>query len=246
MVRFVKSTLKYFLFFILGIIVTALVAVTGISYYAVDQLSKATQEEPALAGKKKKKVVDENSDVPSVKAAAVNPNIKEVVKITLTYDQEFQVFDQLAQEVRQKSVPNICTTLCNPIHLDEERLKTERSTYLADYYKQEGGRALQDPLFLLKLEEIGYLSRLFPPSLRDILKQIDHLKLTPNDETQKWILATKTQAAVFRELSTFYSLQDKLVKDADRIKQLRGLLRKCQAGDNPKKIIAECQAQVYE
>lgn len=242
MIKIVKSTIKYLLFFALGAIVAAVVGVTGISYYAVDQLAKATAPtpEPKKNKKKEKKVAPEDEQT-LAKNKDVNPNFKEVVKISLNYEQELALIDRLAKDVQKHKVPKICTTLCNPIALDSERLKEERSEYLFSYYQQEGRRALEDPLFLLKLEEMQFLSRMFPPSLRELLKQIEQLQQQPDIEKQKWLLATKGQVTVYRELANFYSVKDSFSKDEKRIQLLRDLIKRCQHGESPKKIIKECQ-----
>lgn len=241
MVKVVKSTFKYLFFFILGVIVTALVVATGLSYYAVDQLSKATLPDPAPTKNKKKEKKSQPEDEQVLrKNLEVNPNVKEVVKISLTYEQELALVDRLVKDVQRHKVPDICTTLCNPVHLDLERLKEERSEYLSNYYQQQGRRALEDPMFLLKLEEMGFLSRMFPPSLRDLLRQINQLNLQPDNEKQKWLLAAQGQVTVYREIANLYSVKDSFSKDEKRIQKLRSLIKRCQQGDSPKKILSEC------
>lgn len=245
MIKLVKSTFKYLLFFALGVIVAALIGVTGLSYYAVDQLSKATANNPEpIDNKRRGKKVAPESEQTFPKNLDVNPNVKEVVKISLTYEQELALIDRLAKDVQRHKAPDICTTLCNPIHLDSERLKEERSEYLFSYYQQEGRRALEDPLFLLKLEEMGFLSRMFPSSLRDLLRQIEQLKLQPNSEKQKWLLAAKGQMTVYREIANFFSVKDSFSKDEKRIQHLRNLIRRCQQGGQPHKIVNECQEEM--
>lgn len=243
--KFVKSVLKYLGFFLLGVFVCAVVGLTGISYYAIDQLTKATAPE----GKPAKKMpvakasmmpsLDENTKDPE----APNPNLKELTRIGYSYDAEFAIFDKLTEEVSQKSLPEICSTLCNPSYMDRERLSTERSAYLASYYKQEGTRALQDPVFRMKLEEIGFLSRLFPPSLRFVLKQID-LANKQKKEVDKFGLAVHLEFAVLKEISRMTAHLDSMKQDTEKLKLLREFARSCERGTPRKKIIADCQSQI--
>ncbi|WP_374077831.1 hypothetical protein [Bdellovibrio bacteriovorus] len=243
--KFVKSVLKYLGFFLLGVFVCAVVGLTGVSYYAIDQLVKATAPE----GKSTKKMpVAKASVMPSLEDSvkdpeAPNPNLKELTRIGYNYDAEFAIFDKLAEDVSKRSLPEICTTLCNPSYLDRERLSTERSAYLASYYKQEGTRALQDPVFRMKLEEIGFLSRLFPPSLRFVLKQID-LANRQNKEVDKFGLAVHLEFAVLKEISSITARMDSMKQDTEKLKLLREFMRSCEQGTPRKKVISECHSQI--
>lgn len=243
--KFVQSVLKYLGFFFMGVIVCAIVGLTGISYYAIDQLTKATAPE---AKPTKKMPIAKASMMPQLEERskdpeAPNPNLKELANIGFSYDAEFAIFDKLADEISKKSLPEICATLCNPSYLDRERLSTERSAYLAAYYKQEGTRALQDPDFRMKLEEIAFLSRLFPPSFRFILKQID-LAHQKGKEVDKFALAVHLEISVIKEISSLTTRLESMKQEAEKLKVLRELVRSCERGLPRKKLIADCESQV--
>ncbi|MEK2644331.1 hypothetical protein [Bdellovibrio sp. BCCA] len=243
--KFAKSVLKYFGFFLLGVVVCAIVGLTGISYYAIDQLVKAQAPEAKPA---KKMPVAKASMLPSLEETAkdpetVNPNLKEVTRIGYNYTAEFAIFDRLAEDISKRSLPEICSTLCNPSNLDRERMRTERSAYLASYYKQEGTRALQDPVFRIKLEEIDFLSRLFPPSLRFVLKQIE-LAQKQGKEVDKFGLAVHLEFAVLKEISSMSARFDSMKQDTEKLKVLRELVHSCERGTPRKKIFADCHSQI--
>ncbi|HEY1078848.1 MAG TPA: hypothetical protein VGE46_02085, partial [Bdellovibrio sp.] len=75
---------------------------------------------------------------------------------------------------------------------------------------------------------------------RDLLRQIDQLKLQPDNEKQKWLLAAQGQVTVYREIANLYSVKDSFSKDEKRIQKLRSLIKRCQQGESPKKILSEC------
>ncbi|WII73556.1 hypothetical protein QJS83_06680 [Bdellovibrio sp. 22V] len=238
--RFLKGLLKCIGFFILGVVTCALVGLTAVSYYAVDQLTKASASEEKTA---KRPPVAKASVLPSLPTGPeshteVNPNLKELVRIGKSYDEELNLFDELAEKIAQKSVPDLCHTLCNPSYLDRERLANERTAYLVSYYKQEGTRALQDPLFRMKLEEVGFISRLYPPSLRKIMVQIEEAK------SAKFKLALQLETAVVKEIYHFTFRFDQMKQDAEKLKTLRELIRSCQRGIPRKNVISECHSQI--
>lgn len=221
--KLIKSTFKYLGFFLLGAFFCTVVGLTGISYYTVEQLSKAVA--PDLE-------------------PSVNPNLKDLTRIGVTYVNELGQFDLLATEISKKPQPDLCKTLCNPTRMDRERLDNEKTFYLAHYYKQEGARALEDPLFRLKLEEIGFLSELFPASLRNVLAQIDHSTKKSQPEPNKLVLALKLEMAVLKEISAFSLRWDSLKQDTQKLKWVRELVRSCERGAPRNKVISECRSQL--
>lgn len=237
---FLKTVLKCLGFYLLGVLTCAVVGLTGISYFAVDQLIKASAPDTRTA---QKMPVAKASMMPSLETdnafapGAVNPNLKELKRIASLYNTELTAFDQLAAAVAQKKAPELCATLCNSSFLDKERLNSERSFYLATYYKQEGARALQDPVFRLKLQEIGFLSRLYPPSLRAIVTATEK----PNG-VSKWALALRLEYAAIKEFSRLALQREELQKDAEKISRLREWTHSCQKGVNKKQVISECHS----
>lgn len=238
MKKIFKGTVKYLTIFFLGAVLTALLGLAGLSYYAIDQLTKASLPESKPDSKKTIKAALE---LPPDEKAKTNPNLRKLIDISFNYDREFATFEELRTKLAKTKVPSFCDRICDPIHIDSERLRTERTEYLAQYYAQEGSRALQDPLFLLKLEEMDFLSNLFPSSMREILRELKHADSLSQSESQKWVLAAKTQFAALQEIASFYSRKEQISQQADKIDLLRGLLRKCQQGADRKEIIRECE-----
>ncbi|WP_373998944.1 hypothetical protein [Bdellovibrio bacteriovorus] len=245
--RFVKRLLKYVLFFVLGAITCALLSVTALSYLAIDQLSKATRPEPLKSSKKMP--VAKATMMPTLpldgesKNTDVNPNLRELTHIGHNYVAELNLFDELASSVAQKNMPEICSVLCNPSYMDRERLTNERTQYLVHYYKNEGSRAFTDPIFRVKLEEVGLLSALFPVSFRNVLSQIEaaHAETT----TQKLALAVQLQSAVIKEATSFSDRIETAKQDNEKLKILRELTRSCERGlKSRKQVISECHSEL--
>ncbi|KHD89813.1 MAG: hypothetical protein OM95_01750 [Bdellovibrio sp. ArHS] len=246
--RFVKRLLKYVLFFVLGAITCALMSITALSYFAIDQLSKATA--PATKPVKKMPVAKATM-LPNLPLAPgekgtdqeVNPNLRELTHIGHTYVHELNLFDELAATLAQKNLPEICSVLCNPTFMDRELLTNERTNYLVRFYQQEGARAHSDPVFRMKLEEIGILSELFPVSFRKVLVQIHEAKA--ESTTDKLALAVQLQTAVVREISSLNDRIDDAKRGNERLKILRELTRSCEKGlKSRKQVVSECHSEL--
>lgn len=212
--KFIFTTVKYITFFLLGALTCFVLGTSAVSYIAIEEI--ATSE---------------------------NPNIKDLSRIAGSYVEELNKFDALTADLSGKNIPAICSTLCNASFMDKHRLREERTHYLVAYYKQQGPRALQDPAFLLTLDEIGFISRLFPRSLRDLLLEIEQLKQSPN-ESQKILLALKAETAALTEIASLGFDLDELKKSSQRLKSLRELSRSCQRGMPRKQVISECNSQM--
>ncbi|KYG63393.1 hypothetical protein AZI85_05005 [Bdellovibrio bacteriovorus] len=245
--RFVKRLLKYVLFFVLGAITCALLSVTALSYLAIDQLSKATRPEPLKSSKKMP--VAKATMMPTLpldgegKNTDVNPNLRELTHIGHNYVTELNLFDELASSIAQKNMPEICSVLCNPSYMDRERLTNERTQYLVHYYKNEGARAFTDPIFRVKLEEVGLLSALFPVSFRNVLSQIE--AANAETTTQKLALAVQLQTAVLKEATSFSDRIETAKQDNEKLKILRELTRSCERGlKSRKQVISECHSEL--
>lgn len=249
--KIIKSLLKCFFFFLMGAFTCVVLGITAISYYSVEQLAKAISPEStssAIAADMKKTnshslkpEVSENNDTP------VNPNLKELSLISLNYVDELNLFDNLIQEISKKTIPEMCSTLCNPMVIDKEKLREERSSYLANYYKQQGLKALEDPLFRLRLMETSFISNLFPLALRSFLNQVQNKVQNGQVKTfDKLILALQLQATVTKELASLYFQRNELIQTKEHLKFLRKLMYSCQKGSPRKKLISDCLAQKSE
>lgn len=228
--KFLKSLLKYLGFYVLGVTVSSLVVFTALSYFAVDQLSKAFDDKPVDA--KNAHLLDQ----------PLNPNIKEIILIGRTYVDELDLFDSLYAQIKAKNPPALCEVLCKPISIDQEKLAQERTPYLLAYFKQNQTLALQDPLFRQRVEEIGFLSELFPSSLRSILREVAATRKAIHDRPSKISLAFKLQWHLLKEISGFYLRWGELKQKTTQLKKHRELLQSCALGSPAKKVLADCQA----
>lgn len=231
--KFLKSLFKYLGFFLLGVLFSAVAGFTALSYFAVDQLSQAFEPNATPT-------VTENSLIPPI-----NPNLKEVILIGANYVEELDLFDQLNAEIAKKSKPEICSILCKPIGMDRERLSVERTSYLATYYKYTGIHALEDPLFRLRMEEIGFLAQLFPDSLRSILRQVVQTKKQIQAEPSKFGLALQLQWALFKEISSMFVRWEDMKAQTAQLNKYRELIHSCERGASPKKVLADCNIATH-
>lgn len=244
--KLIKDLLFFLTIFIVSTFLCAVVAMTALSYYAVNELAKATAPDPQSKPGKK---------LPSVKASmvpttpdfsvqdAADPNLKSLVKIGSDYRTELTIFDQLFNQIAQKQYPEFCSVLCNPTSLDKERLKQERSPYLAEFYKEHGLRALEDPIFRMKLAEVDFISRLFPHSLRDILGDIQGLHDRSKESRSRLLLAIRLEAAVIAEMSALTLRLDSMKGEADKFRDIRALIQSCQKGTMTHKSVRnQCEA----
>lgn len=242
--KFGYRLLKYLGFFLLGIFSCLLLGFTVVSYYSIEQLAKAMAPEvkSPLKISAAKNSNPQNIEESKKGESPINPNLKELTHISINYVDELNLLDALAQEISQKSPPEICSTLCNPTAMDHEKLREERSAYLVSYYKQQGVRALEDPLFRLRLKEIGFISNLFPVSFRSLLNQIQGATQTGDIDTSgKLNLAVKLQTAFANELVSFYFHRQELIQNKEQLKTLRDLIRSCQKGTSRNQVVLACR-----
>ncbi|MGZ3768314.1 MAG: hypothetical protein ACXVCP_03565 [Bdellovibrio sp.] len=221
------------MFFLLGAAVTEFLVFTAVCYYSIHFLAEANR-----SSESSKHLADQYISF------AENPNIKEMIKIGKLYTNELNIFDKLMQQIDLKQAPDICETLCNAVYLDKAHLSGERSSYLASYYNQSGTKSLTDPLFRLRLEEIGFISTLYPPALRELLNKI--LEKSQNGElvrSDKLNLTFKLETALAKQIYYFYIHRHELFNKADEIKTLRHLQQSCQKGTPKTKIIPECKSR---
>lgn len=239
--KLIKSIFKYIGFFILGIVTCAFVGATVASYYAVDQLAKATAPQEA----DEKIPVANASLIPllesSVQAASINnPNFKEAIRIGSRNIDIFSSFDDFIATVGTPS-RSLCSTVCNPSRLDKERLNTDGVAYLIEFYEQERSRAFEDPLFRLRYEEIRFLSQLVPTSLRKVVARIDQSH--NQEKLNRLALALQLEFAVAQEATGFYMRAESYKQEDRKLKDLRDLVESCQHGAPHKKVISECHSQ---
>lgn len=222
--KFLKSLITHLIFFLMGLVAAAILSFTALSYFTIDQLSKAFQEAPP----------------PSISFSfwdqPLNPNLKEVILIGATYIKELDLFDQLQSEINWNSTPEICSVLCNPVGIDSGALADEKIQLLIGYYKQNKTAALKDPLFRLRMQEVAFLSQLFPTSFRVILKEV-------RTKPIEWTLALQLQWALFKEMTTFVYRWETLKSQLKLIEKHRSLFESCRHGTALKKVLDNCQSK---
>lgn len=221
---FLKSIFLHFIFTVLGFLAAAFLSFTALSYFTVDQLSKAFHEDPT------------NTEAPSIWDQPLNPNVKEIILIGTTYIKELDLFDQLQSEISQSSSPEMCSVLCNPVGMNPEALATEKVQLLARYYQQNKTAALKDPLFRLRMQEAGFLSQLFPASFRSVLKEIQ-------EKPMEWTFVLKLQWTIFKEMITFVYRWESMKSQLKDMENHRSLFQSCRKGAVPKKNLQDCQSQ---
>lgn len=239
---FLSSTFKYLGYFLLGAVVAAFSSMTAVSYYAVDQVHRASIVRP-----ESKMPIAKASFLPEMSetkpgSEEVNPNLRELTRMAKTYSQEFNTFDQLLANIDSKEQPALCSTLCNPVSLSKDRLQADGAKYLLAYYKEQGPRALQDPLFRIVVKETRLLTDVFSADLRQIFGHIQRPDLSVTD---KLMLAIQLEAAAISKARHFALTWDETKKQIQNRKPLREIYKACQMGLRPKKqVLAECESQI--
>jgi hypothetical protein len=236
----VKTIAIFLVIFAVSLVLCAIIGLTGLSYLAVDEVVKATAAEPL-----KKKISIEAAESAIYDPEAADPNLRSLLAIGRDYQKEFTVFDQMLVDITKKKVPSFCTIVCNPSFLDNERLKTERSHYLKEYYRNQGQHALLDPMFRLKLEEIGFLSSLFPVPLRNLLSEIEQHNQPGTPEQSRLALAVKLEMSVLKEAKSLATKIESIKAEADKLEAVRRLIKSCQEGTlSAKAVRAQCDTLV--
>lgn len=213
-----KVLLKIIAVIALAAVFSVLVSTTAVSYFAVTALTKIPQEQPG-----------------------VDHNLKELTRIGQTYIQELESFEQINQDLQKRKVPPICSTVCNGSSMDLEKFSNERQHYLHQFYQSQKAQALNDPQFRIKLEELSFIAKAFPKSVRTLLteslestegKTPDHLKLTLHFES-----------VMLSELAGFKNHWAQLKADNEKLDALRTIVKSCRAGTAKKTLIQECKEQ---
>lgn len=221
MLKFFNRLFKYFIFFCLGIIVCFVAGFTVVSDYAIEHISHLNDQ----------KGVEE----------LINPNLIEISHIGNRYIEELDLFEKLSLNISTRSMPEFCSIICNPVSMDRETLKEQRTSYVIQYFKAQGSRAFSDPLFRLKLKELSFVSHIFTAPLRSLFNEIKN-KGPLNSFSEKFMVTAKFEITVAKELVSLYSQKHSLQKELEQIKLFRKLMHSCQQGYPVKKIILECKA----
>lgn len=219
--KWVRSLLKSLFFFALGAIVASFVGLTAISYYTVEHLLAAHKISPE---------------------PWLNANIIEVLRLGDQYTTELNEFDQLQTKIQSHPAPPLCEVICRGSSFDSTKMLEERTPYLKNFYQQNGEGSLNDPFFQLKLREVGFLSDIFSPSVRELWGDFEKNIPSQAGPTQKLGWSLKFEVTALKELYRLSGRWDELKKESSRIQGYRDLIRRCQHGLRPAKDLrAECE-----
>jgi hypothetical protein len=208
-----RFLVKYSILFIVTFCVTGLLGLGLASYYVISHLQEAPK----------------NSD----------HNLAAVLKIGEGYIQELNTFDSMYKGFQNKQMPPLCSTICNPVAINQSQLIEERTPYLESYYKNNGAKSFKDPLFRFKLEQMSLVSKVVPMPLREVVTDI----LKDHSEQNKILLALRLETSV---LSTLPSLSERLQiyrEESNRLTLVRAWMKACQVSGNIKKISQECRTE---
>lgn len=218
--KFVKILLKIIATLLLAGVFTLFVSVTAASYYAVKTLTKIPQDAPD-----------------------VDHNLKELTRIGQNYILEIEQYEDISKDIeKQKKTPPLCATLCNGSSLDQERFLNERTNYLRNFYNTQKSQALQDPQFRIKLEEMTFISKVFPNSVRTFLTEA--LDEESAAEKNQWRLTFHLERLLFQEAANIKTNIAAFKNDSRKLDVLKGLAQSCHMGTTPKKVVLqECEKE---
>lgn len=215
-----KKILTYISSFILGGLFAVFLALTGISFLAVEALLESLHP----------------SD-----SSSINPNVKEVLRLGAQYAKELEKVDAIRSQVESASPPDICKILCNPSNLMPDRFKDERSAYLAEYFSQSSALAIKDPIFNLRIEEMSLLGRLFPRQIRNIFIEVQQGPESRNQILKKIKLTLQIEGALILSVTNIALQRNDLKREIAWLQSLRTLKKDCNRGVSPVKIQRECE-----
>lgn len=252
--RFLRSSLKYFAFFVLGLVTCAFVGIGAVTYYAVDYL---TQNPSASPVQKKPYPVAKASLAPELKAPEASPanelipesskeNFRSAFNTSRSFMETSAQMSHLMQQLEKVSMPPLCPSLCDASAMDKEQLKTDRVAYLEKYLRSEGTRALQDPEFRLLMDDIGRIYHLIQPAQK-IMKKMDRLKARQErpegaSTTDKLLITAEIQGTLLSEFYGFANHVERLKAEDGKMKHIRDLRRACHKGKPVKQLISECDS----
>ncbi|UXR65043.1 hypothetical protein EZJ49_02110 [Bdellovibrio bacteriovorus] len=252
--RFLRSALKYFAFFVLGLVTCAFVGVGAVTYYAVDYL---TQNPSAPPVQKKPYPIAKASLTPELKTPAApapgdfipessKENFRSAFNTSRSFMKNSEQISHLIKQLEKAPLPPLCPSLCDTSAMDKEQLKTDRVVYLEQYLRSEGTRALQDPEFRLLMDNIGRIYHLIQPAQK-ILKKIDRLKAQQEkpegaSTTDKLLITAEIQGTLLSEFYGFVNHVEQVKAEDSKMKLIRDLRRACHKGKPVKQLISECDS----
>ncbi|MEK2687450.1 hypothetical protein [Bdellovibrio sp. GT3] len=177
------------------------------------------------------------------KEAPTDPNMNEVAKISEGYLAEIGTFEGLFAQIQGKKMPPLCSTICNPVGLDEDELINGKTDYLVSYYKETGNRAFKDPLFRFKLEQMSLVSRTLPPSMRSVMNDI--LKEEGRESKSKVWLALRLETTLLANLPSLSTRLNSFKEQTEQLEQFRSLIKACHTGTSPKKVSSQCESSLF-
>ncbi|AHZ86762.1 hypothetical protein Bb109J_c0622 [Bdellovibrio bacteriovorus] len=253
--KFLRSTLKYLMFFTLGIVTCAFVGLAVITYYTVDYLI----QNPATTTSVQKKPypVAKATLTPDLKTADQAPaqelipasskeNFRKAFDTSRSFVMMSAEIGDLVRKLEKANMPPLCPSLCDASHMDREQLKENKVAYLEKYYQQQGTRALQDPEFRLITDDISRIHRLMVPAHK-IMSKIDRLKERQQNPdgvstTDKLVITAEIQGAVLSDFYGFVHDVEALKSEDKKMKLIRDLRKSCHKGKPVKQIISECDS----
>ncbi|MDG0816855.1 hypothetical protein [Bdellovibrio svalbardensis] len=211
-----KSLAKLLGVLLLAVLCFAFITTTAVSYWTVTTLISISSDQD------------------------VDHNLKEVTRIGQKYILELRQFEGLLSDINKTKMPPICSTLCNGAFLDQERFSNERAAYLHSFFKNQKAAALQDPSFRIKVEELTFLSKAFPKSLRALITDILE---SPESKSHPWALTFRFEGVMLSELSGIKAHLMQLKVDSHKLDVFKDLMKSCQGGAPRKKLMEECRKE---
>nr|BFD58476.1 hypothetical protein CKG001_05830 [Bdellovibrio sp. CKG001] len=252
--RFLRSSLKYFAFFVLGLLTCAFVGLGAITYYAVDYL---TQNPSAPLTQKKPYPVAKASLTPEIKTSKTSTaddlipesskeNFRSAFNTSRSFLETSAQMSRLLGKLDKLSMPPLCPSLCDASAMDKEQLKADGVAYLERYLRTEGTRAIQDPEFRLLTDNIGRIYHLIAPAQK-IMAKIDRLKAQQEkpdgaSTTDKLLITAEIQGIIISDFYSFANHVERLKEDGGKMKLIRDLRRACHKGKSVKQLISECDS----
>ncbi|MEN0058731.1 MAG: hypothetical protein AAGB31_07840 [Bdellovibrio sp.] len=217
---FLKSLFVCIGSFILGALVCLFLGGWALSFYAVDFIHQAALPTPP---------------------PSVNVNLHEITLLSLEYIKELNAADELEKQVSQLNPPPLQDIICHKKTVatpsaaeasdasDSEvsEVAVPRTYHLEKYFKQAGASAARDPWFLLRLEEVKLLSRIFPSSMRELFQETAHFSSSPQTVISQAVLALRLQITIYREAAQLALQWEDLETKVESLKQLRIQARQC-------------------
>lgn len=250
--RLLRSTLKYLMFFTLGIITCALVSLSVITYLSLDYLIQEPEKSAVIT---KPYPVAKATLTPELNSPKGGPqveiipasskeNFRKAFDTSRSFVKMSSEIGDLVRKLEKSTLPPLCPSLCDVSRMDREQLKENKVAYLEKYFVQEGSRALQDPEFRLLIDEVGRIHRLLVPANK-IISKIDRLKDRQQkpegvSTTDKLVITAEIQGAILSDFYRFVNDVETMKLEDKKMKLVRDLRKSCHKGIPTKQIILEC------